>query len=113
LTFGGCSGWLEANHGTESPKWRQNTLHGKDFIPNQEEKFLAFVTIFCAAVVTHATALGIPAAMGTDITAKLAAYTAATTTCEQPNADKVDRKHRKLTRAALTIDIRFLVPRRT
>jgi hypothetical protein len=63
------------------------------------------VIIFCAAVVTHATTLGIPAALVADITAKLAAYLAAADACEQPNAGKVDRETRKLTRAALT-DIR-------
>jgi hypothetical protein len=80
--------------------------HRKDFVPDQEEKFRAFVIVFCAAVVTHAAALGIPAALVTEITAKLAAYLAAADVCEQPNAGKVDRETRKLARTALTVDIR-------
>jgi hypothetical protein len=80
--------------------------HARDFVPAPEEKFRAFVIIFCAAVVTHATALGILAALVTNITAKLTAYLAAADACEQPNAGKVDRKTRKLARAALTVDIR-------
>jgi hypothetical protein len=80
--------------------------HGRDFIPAQEEKFLAFATVFVAATNTHAATLGIPPVLVTAITAKLATYTAAQTVCEQPNAGKVDRETRKLARAALTVDIR-------
>jgi hypothetical protein len=78
----------------------------KDFIPGGEAEFLAFATVFCGAATTHATDLGIPGTVITTLTTKLTAYTAAYTTCENPNAGKLDRENRKEKREALTGDIR-------
>jgi hypothetical protein len=78
----------------------------KDFIPGGENKFQAFATVFCGAAAAYATALGIPDAVITALTAKKTAYMAAYTVCENPNAGKIDRESRKEKREALTGDIR-------
>jgi hypothetical protein len=60
--------------------------HGRDFIPTPEADFLAFATVFCGAVTTHATDLGIPTTVVTKLTTNLTAYRAAYTACENPNS---------------------------
>jgi hypothetical protein len=77
-----------------------------DFIPASEAEFLNFATTFNAGISAHATLLGIPGAVVTGNTAKLAAYTAACHAAETPNAGKLDREDRREKRADLTKSIR-------
>jgi hypothetical protein len=73
-----------------------------DVFSTSKADFLAFATTFNAGAVTHAGLLGIPGALVTDNTAKLADYTAAYHVAEAPNAGKIDREDRKEKREALT-----------
>jgi hypothetical protein len=75
-------------------------------MPAAEAEFLSFATTFNAGLTAHGTLLGIPAALQTDNTAKLAAYAAAYHAAEAPNAGKIDREDRKEKREALTQNIR-------
>jgi hypothetical protein len=84
----------------------REVLMNRDIFSSGEAKFLAFATTFSAAAVTHVALLGIPAALVTDNTAKLAAYTAAYYAAEAPNAGKIDREDRKEKREALTQNMR-------
>jgi hypothetical protein len=77
-----------------------------DFIPAPEAEFLSFSTTFNAGAVAHAALLGIPGALVTGNTEKLAAYTAAYHVAEAPNAGKIDREDRKEKREDLTKNIR-------
>jgi hypothetical protein len=77
-----------------------------DVFSATEDEYLIFATTFNAGTVTHAALLGIPAALVTDNTAKLTAYTAAYHTANAPNAGKIDREDRNEKRVALTKNIR-------
>jgi hypothetical protein len=77
-----------------------------DVFSASEAVFLNFATVFNAAAVTHAALLGIPAALVTGNTAKLAAYTAAYHAARAPNAGRIDRDERKEKRADLSKNIR-------
>jgi hypothetical protein len=77
-----------------------------DVFSAPEAKFLSFATTFNAGITTHATLLGIPPALVTENTAKLAAYTAAYHAAEAPNAGKIDREDRNEKRETLTKNIR-------
>jgi hypothetical protein len=79
---------------------------GKDIFSLGEAEFLTLATTFNAGAVAHAKLLGIPTALVTDNTAKLADYTAAYHAAKAPNAGKIDRKDRKEKRDALTQNIR-------
>ncbi|MDR2537218.1 MAG: hypothetical protein LBC46_02820, partial [Treponema sp.] len=72
----------------------------KDVFSAPEAEYLSFATTFNAAAVTHATRLGIPAALVTDTTEKLAAYTDAYHAADSPNAGKLNRESRKEKREA-------------
>jgi hypothetical protein len=78
----------------------------KDVFSSGEAEFLSFATTFNAGLVTHAELLGIPAALVSADTTKLAAYTAAYHAAEAPNAGKLDREDRKEKRDDLTKNIR-------
>jgi hypothetical protein len=78
----------------------------RDVFSTGESEFLMFATTFNAGIITHGTLLGIPPALQTDNTAKLAAYTAAYHAAGAPNAGKIDREDRKEKREALTQNIR-------
>jgi hypothetical protein len=77
-----------------------------DVFSASEAEFLIFATTFNAGITTHGTLLGIPSALVTANTDKLAAYTAACHTAEAPNAGKIDREDRKEKRGDLTKNIR-------
>jgi hypothetical protein len=71
-----------------------------------EAEFLSFAATFNAGLVTHAELLGIPPALVSANTAKLAAYTAAYHAAEAPNSGKLDREDRREKREDLTKNIR-------
>jgi hypothetical protein len=71
-----------------------------------EPEFLRFSTVFNAGITAHAATLGIPPALVTANTEKLAAYTAAYHAAEGPNAGTLDRENRKEKREALSKNIR-------
>jgi hypothetical protein len=77
-----------------------------DVFSASDAEFKTFADAFNAGTTTHATLLGIPAALVTDNTAKLAAYTSAYHAAEAPNAGKIDREKRKERREDLTKNIR-------
>jgi hypothetical protein len=78
----------------------------RDIFSIGEAEFLSFATTFNAGVLTHGTLLGIPPALQTANTEKLAAYTAAYHTAESPNAGKLDREDRREKREDLTHNMR-------
>jgi hypothetical protein len=78
----------------------------RDIFSASEADFLTFATTFNAGAVAHAELLGIPSALVTDNTAKLADYIAAYHAAEAPNAGKIDREDRKEKREALTQNMR-------
>jgi hypothetical protein len=77
-----------------------------DVFSASEAEFLSFATTFNAGTITHAELLGIPAALVSANTAKLAAYTAAYHTAEGPNAGRLDREDRKEKREDLMKNMR-------
>jgi hypothetical protein len=77
-----------------------------DFMPSGEAGFLQFAEVFTDATEEMAELLGIPAAAVTGIKTEFAAYKAAYTACEQPNAGRVDREDRAEKKAALSATIR-------
>ncbi|MHB9291760.1 hypothetical protein Holit_00843 [Hollandina sp. SP2] len=77
-----------------------------DVFSAPEADFLNFATTFNAGITAHATVLGIPAALVSANTDKLAAYTAAYHTAAAPNAGKLDREDRKEKREGLTQNVR-------
>jgi hypothetical protein len=77
-----------------------------DIFSIAEAEYLNFAIIFNAGTVARAALLGIPAALVTDNTAKLAAYIAAYHTAAAPNAGKIDREDRREKRNALTKNMR-------
>jgi hypothetical protein len=85
---------------------KREVFMNRDVFSTGEAEFLTFATTFNTGAAAHATVLGIPAALVTDNTAKLAAYTAAYHAAEAPNAGKVDREDRKEKREALTQNMR-------
>jgi hypothetical protein len=76
------------------------------FLPTAEGAFAKFVEVYAKAAVELAELLGISADLVTKQNTQLAAYLAAFTACEQPNAGKVDREDRKEKRAALSETVR-------
>jgi hypothetical protein len=78
----------------------------RDFIPGGEAEFLAFAGIFCEAAEAYSSDLSIPKEVTGALKAELAAYTAAHTVCENPNAGKLDRETRNEKREILTASIR-------
>jgi hypothetical protein len=77
-----------------------------DVFSTGEEEYRKLAVTFNAATVTHANLLGIPAALVTDNTAKLAAYTAACKSADAPNAGRLDREDHKEKREDLTRNMR-------
>jgi hypothetical protein len=77
-----------------------------DVFSAAEAEFLSFARTFNAGARTHAALLGIPSALVSANTEKLAAYTAAYDAAEAPNAGKLDREDRKEKREDLTKNIR-------
>jgi hypothetical protein len=77
-----------------------------DVFSASEAVFLSFANAFNAGTVYHAALLGIPAALVTGNTAKLAAFTAACHAAGAPNAGSIDRADRKEKRKDLTKNIR-------
>jgi hypothetical protein len=78
----------------------------RDVFSTGEAEFLSFATTFNSGTITHATLLGIPAALVTANAAKLSAYVIAYHAAEAPNAGKIDREDRKEKREALTQNMR-------
>jgi hypothetical protein len=75
-------------------------------MPFAEAEFSKFAGVFAEATEELAETLGIPADLVTKQKTQLAAYTAAFTACEQPNAGPVDREDRKEKREVLSRTIR-------
>jgi hypothetical protein len=85
---------------------KRGIIMNKDPFSLGEDEYLNFATIFKDGTVTHAAPLGIPAALVTGGTEKLAAYTAAYHTARAPNAGKIDREDRNEKRETLTRTMR-------
>jgi hypothetical protein len=77
-----------------------------DVFSSGEEEYRKLAVTFNAAAVAHAKLLGIPTALVTDNTARLAAFTAACKAADAPNAGKLDHEDHLEKRVSLTHNMR-------
>jgi hypothetical protein len=77
-----------------------------DVFSTGEEEYRKLAVTFNAATVTHAELLGIPAALVTENTTRLAAFTAACKAADAPNAGRLDQEDHREKREALTQNMR-------
>ncbi|MDR1177093.1 MAG: hypothetical protein LBK83_16660 [Treponema sp.] len=77
-----------------------------DIFSTGEEEYRKLAVTFNAATVTHAELLGIPPALVTENTTRLAAFTAACKAADSPNAGRLDQEDHKEKREALTQNMR-------
>jgi hypothetical protein len=73
-----------------------------DVFSSGEEEYRKLAVTFNAAAVSHAKLLGIPTALVTDNTARLAAFTAACKAADAPNAGRLDLEDHREKRVSLT-----------
>jgi hypothetical protein len=77
-----------------------------DIFSVSEAEFAKFAATFNEGAIAHAVLLGVPDALVTENTTKLAAYTAAFHAADTPNAGKIDREDRKEKREDLSKNMR-------